>query len=350
MNKFRRSKRVLLLVLVLSATVLFIQPAAADPPYLFNRTDKLSDSYPGDTATNVIGFQIGYTTAMLGSIEIQFCSNSPLIAEPCTSPVGFDASGALLSNQIGNTGFSISNLSSTNAIILTRTPVAGNNDNNTYQLDNIVNPTTLGTYYVRLTIYPTTDASGAYTIAGGIALSTISRLTINSIVPPYLLFCSAIVIVDHNCADATGNYVNLGSFNQNQTSSGISEFTVATNAQYGFSVTIDGDTLRSGINPIPALSSPTVSLIGDSQFGLNLQTNSVPPVGADPFGADATGTIASNYDVPNQFMFNSGNVVLASVAPSGFETYTVSYIANVNSNQPPGFYVTTISFICLANF
>lgn len=351
MGKLRRSSQcALLLFFTVAALFLFVSPASAAVPILLGRTDELSDSNPGDSATNLVSFQIANTNATLGSIQIQFCSNSPLVGLPCTAPTDLDASGAVLSNQIGNTGFSISGLSDTNTIILTRTPAAGTNVSNTYQLDGIINPSTLGTYYVRLTIYPTTDASGAYTVGGGIAVSTVSQLDVNTHVPPYLLFCSAITIVNHDCADASGNYVDLGSFNDNQTSSGASEFTVATNAMSGFSVIVQGDTLRSGINAIPGLSSPTVSLIGVSQFGLNLRTNSVPVVGGDPFGNGGSGTIAGNYNIPNQYTFNSGDIVLSSTGPSDFETYTVSYIANVNTNQTPGFYVTTISFICLANF
>jgi hypothetical protein len=318
--------------------------------HLLDRSDELSDSLQGVTATNVVGFQIAGTTATLGSVEIQFCSNSPIIGIPCTPPTGLDTSAAVLSDQSGNTGFAISGLSNANTLILTRPPAAGNNLDNSYQFDGIVNPTTLGAYYVRLTVFPTPDASGLPTAGGGVALSTTNSLNVNSIVPPFLEFCSAITITDHDCAQASGNYVDFSSLNPNQTSSGTSEFTAATNAKNGYAVTVQGDTLRSGIIAIPALSSPTVSLIGESQFGLNLRTNSVPAVGSDPVGIGGIGVIAANYDIPNQFSFNSGDIVLSTPSVSDFETYTVSYIVNTNSNQAPGFYVTTISYICLANF
>jgi hypothetical protein len=351
MKRFRRSVYCTLYIVAVACSVfLLVHPSAQAIPYLLSRTDELSDSYPGNTATNVVGFQISGTNATLGSVQILFCSNSPLVSEPCTAPAGLDATAAVLDFQSGNTGFSISNLSNANTVILTRTAIAGNNLDNTYQFDNIVNPSTLGTYYVRLTIYPTTDASGPFTVGGGIALSTTSKLTVNSIVPPFLEFCSAIVIVNHDCANTSGNYVLFSSLSSTQTSSGASEFTVATNAGNGYAVTVQGDTLRSGIIPIPALSSPTVSLIGVSQFGLNLRTNSVPQVGSDPFGNGGSGVISARYDIPNQFTFNSGDIVLSSATVSDFETYEVSYMANVSSNQAPGFYVTTISFICLANF
>jgi hypothetical protein len=351
MKRLKRSSYSLILFICLTCLpLLLINPSVSATIFLLSRTDQLSDSYPGNTATNVVGFQIAGTNADLGSVQILFCSNSPLVTEPCTAPTGLDASGTVLNVQSGNTGFSISGLSNANTVILTRPPSPGNNLDNSYELDNIVNPSTLGTYYVRLTVYPTSDASGPYTVGGGVALSTTSNLSVNSIVPPFLEFCSAITIVNQDCASTSGNYVDLSSLSTAQTSSGTSEFTVATNAKNGYGVTVQGDTLRSGIIAIPPLSSPTVSLIGVSQFGLNLRTNSVPPVGGDPFGAGGSGIIAASYNIPNQYTFNSGDIILSSSGVSNFETYEVSYIANINTNQAPGFYVTTISYICLANF
>jgi hypothetical protein len=107
--------------------------------------------------------------------------------------------------------------------------------------------------------------------------------------------------------------------------------------------------MTSGNDTIAALSLPTSSRAGTSQFGINLRANAVPGVGADSTGS---GVIAptNNYNIPNQFKFQSGDVIASSPGPSNFKTLTVSYIVNISPNQAIGIYDTTITYICTASF
>ncbi len=80
----------------------------------------MSDSGAGATAKYILSFTIP-ASETLGSVELQFCSNDPIIGDSCSVPSGFDISGATLSSQSGETGFSIlSSGTNANTIVITR--------------------------------------------------------------------------------------------------------------------------------------------------------------------------------------------------------------------------------------
>ena len=314
-----------------------------------SRYDQLSTGTPGVVAVNTVGFIPTDTADPIGSIEVEFCSNSPLYDDNCIPPTGLDASKANLVSQTGNTGFVVASNTTTNAVVLTRSPSAPSAIPSTYTLGNISNPSALGTYYARIYTYSTTDASGPLLQYGGIALSTTQSITVRSEVPPYLRFCAGIVITNFNCNSAMAYTVNLGNLSTHNVRTGISQFTTATNAQSGFTVQVSGTTLTSGNNVISTPASPTPSIIGTDQFGINLRANSGIGVGQDPVGP-GVGVVSPGYDVPNQFMYNDGDIIASSSTPSNDQTFTVSYIANISATQPPGVYSTTITFVCVGNF
>lgn len=321
----------------------------AAPTQVSYRYDQLSTSTTSASAVNTVGFIVTDTTDPIGSIEIEFCSNSPIFDDSCTAPAGLDASNAQLTAQTGNTGFVVASNTTANAVVLTRSPAIPTTTPNVYTLSSITNPSTLGTYYARIYTYSTTDASGSELQYGGIALTTNQSITVRSEVPPYLKFCAGITITDYNCNSATAYTVNLGNLSTRSVRTGTSQFTTATNAQSGFTVQVSGTTLTSGNNVIAAPSSPTLSLVGTDQFGINLRANSVLGVGQDPVGP-GVGKVSANYDVPNQFMYSDGDTIVSSSQPSNNQTFTISYIANINGTQPPGVYSTTITFVCVGNF
>ncbi len=284
----------------------------------------------------------------VGSISLEFCDNNPLPNTPCTPPGGFDANSVTLDNQVGQTGFSISPSSTINRIILTRPATLPTATPAVYTLGSILNPTALGTFFVRLQTYTSTDGTGADIEAAGLALSTSQPFTVNTEVPPYLTFCASVTITGSDCNTATSFLIDLGEFAPTKVSSATSEFVVQTNAQSGYSVTISGTTLTSGNNTVPALAVPSVAQKGTGQFGLNLRANGNPALGADPSGY-GLGIVGAAYAISDKFTFNNGDIIAFANAPD-YEKYTATYIANVNTSQAPGFYATTLSFICLANF
>ena len=110
-----------------------------------------------------------------------------------------------------------------------------------------------------------------------------------------------------------------------------------------------GTTLTSGNNIINANSTLAPSKPGSQQFGINLRANSNPSVGADPIGPGLGQPIGS-YNIPNYFLFNSQDVIAESSNPDNFRLYTVSYLVNVDSSQPPGIYVSTLTYVGSGTF
>src|ERR1700757_2799133 len=75
---------------------------------LTNRSIQIGSATPSGSTNYLFQFFVPSTTT-LGSIVFQFCSNTPLFTDPCVAPNGLDVSGATLTSQIGNAGFSVNN-------------------------------------------------------------------------------------------------------------------------------------------------------------------------------------------------------------------------------------------------
>jgi hypothetical protein len=346
------STKVLLAItlFVLSSGVTFVMPLKVHAlPNMDNRFDRMSSAQASVSATHVIGFSVTEVTTALGSVEIEFCSNDALPGTPCTPSSGLDLTGATLSNQTGNTGFSIHPSSSANRIVLTRFPILPVGAASTYEFSDVINPDTVGSHFIRLRTYPTDDATGGATEEGGIAFAINTEVSVSAEVPPYLKFCAGVTIVAYDCSTATTFFIDLGEFSTSDATVASSEFVLATNAGFGLTVTIAGTTLTSGNNTIPELFPNGASSPGTSQFGINLRANASPSVGAEPNGP-GTATVRPEYNTPNVFRFVDNESIATANTTSDHRKFTVSYVANISGAQEPGVYATTMSFICLANF
>lgn len=333
---------------LLVAVGLFIALVPAYGNQLLERSLSVSNGAAGATADYKLAFTVG-TASLLGSIRLQICANDPLIGTPCTAPAGFDAQTAVLSAQSGETGFTLSPLSTSNVIILSRVPSASQALPSEYEFSDIINPTSTGSYYGRLETFATNDASGPNIDYGGLALSVNNSLTISAEVPPYLTFCTGITIAGLDCNAVNGSYANFGTLLPTRTAAVTSQFLVATNAVDGYSVGVAGNTLTSGNNVIGALASTDVSRPGTAQFGLNLRANTTPTVGTDAAGP-GNGAPLPPYNQADHYVFNSANNIAGATAPDDFRKYTVSYLVNVPKSQAPGVYVSTITYTAIGNF
>ena len=303
-------------------------------------------------ADTITGYTVGFTIATpgtLGSVELQFCSNDPLVEDPCTVPIGLDVSAATLDAQSGETGFAMGAGTDTNTIILSRAPASSTAQPVSYSFSNVHNPSSIGSYYVRLTTYATTDASGARTDHGGLAFAINDAISITSKVPPYLLFCSGITITSFDCDTASGSYINFGNFSTASTAQAQTQLVAASNAEGGYNLTYQGTSLTSGNNVIPGMNPDDVSRPGVSQFGLNLRANTDPGIGVDIIGPGPA-VAAANYATPNRYLFNSGDIFATTSGTSDYNKFTLSYIVNISTAQPAGIYVSTLTYVATANF
>ena len=341
----------LLLISTVSTLLINTPGVYATTLYVSNRTDELSTSTVSATATHIISFAMTDTTDPLGSIRLEFCSNDPIPEDSCVAPAGLNLLGASLASQSGNTGFVIATATANEILLSRSSDQVPNSSLNSYQIINAINPSYLGTFYLRLYTYSSIDGSGTQTEEGGIALSTNTGVNVTAQVPPYLGFCAGATITGHDCSSVSGYYLNFGDFSSLKPSVATSQFSVGTNAGNGYNVTINGSTLTSGNNVIPALANPSPSIAGTSEFGINLVANTSPLSGSNPVGpSDVDGRVMPPYNVPNEFLFNTGGVVVSSITSSNYQIFTTTYLANVSNSQAAGVYTSTITYVCLANF
>jgi hypothetical protein len=335
------------LVLLLCSFMIFTAQARIvirfEPRSLF-----VYDINPG--ATTKYQVTLGYTTqTSVGSLDMQFCID-PIPYDPCVAPTGLDLTNATLSDQTGETGYSLQLLSS-NHVLLTRTPAVAGNTLSTYTLDNVVNPTFEShSFAIRLSDYASTDGSGPIIDLGSVTTQITEPIIIETQVPPILVFCVA-AQVSLNCGTTSGgNYADMGNLKPDETLRATSQMAAGTNASNGYTIGIYGTTMQAGSHVINALTTPTASAIGNSQFGINLVANTDPVLGQDPDGAFTNAVVDSGYSQANKFLFNDGDEVASAPAVSLVRRFTVSYIVNSPPDLRPGVYTTTLTYICAGRF
>jgi len=290
------------------------------------------------------------SSANVGSLVLEYCSNLPWIGYICTAPTGLDLTSATIDSLIGNTGFSIDSTHSTvNKLVLTRPSDPVTNVPNELVLGNTVNPSVPGsTVYIRISSQASTDGTGPTIDTGAVAFAVQSIFNVNAFVPPFLKLCVGITVAP-DCSTMVGDSIDLGELSSTVANKGQSQYATATNDPSGYVIYALGTTMTSGNNTIPSLSSPVASLPGTGQFGINLRANLIPAVGQDPVGV-GTGTPTPNYDIPNRFVFNNGDSITSASLPSDYNRMTVSYLVNIPKNQPSGIYSTTMTYVATVQF
>lgn len=314
---------------------------------LEQRSVRIASSTPGATTEHRFSFTIASAT-QLGSIEFEYCSNDPFIGTACTPPTGLSVSGAVLSSQTGETGFGIHASTTTNRLVISRTPVSAAAQPVTYTFNGIVNPSAPPqTVYIRISTFASDDASGSRTDSGAVVFATASGVAVDGFVPPYITFCAGVTVA-LDCSTSSGTKLDFGELSAAATRFTTSQFAGATNDESGYAVSTSGTTMTSGANTISALGSPSVSSTGTGQFGMNLRANTAPSVGAEPVGSGST-VPTSNYNNPDMFKFQNETIASSSIS-TDYNRFTVSYILNMANGQAPGVYSTTLTFIAFASF
>ena len=314
-------------------------PAMASAAQITNRKVVIGNSAPSANTTYAFTFTVPTTTAVK-SASFTACTTASGV---CTTPSNFSASAATLSSQptglgaasgwtLSNTAGAFKLLNAANATL--------SSGSQTVSFTGATNPDSANaTFFLRIATFSAADWTAGALDTGVVAASTAGVVTVNANVDETLTFTLAATTIP------------LGTISSSTTGSGTSSMTVGTNGMYGYSVSYNpAATLTSGANTITALAAQTASTQGVKQFGINLRANTTPVVGTDKTGA-AGGTISTNYNTPNSFMFNTaGDVIATASGPVNTTTYTTSYIANVATDTAAGAYSTAINYVATANF
>lgn len=349
-NNFYKKSRFLAAFVFLSIMLSPLYNTLVRADDIVSRSIAISSSYISEIVTHTFEFDT-VTPGNVGSIVFEYCDNSPLFSDPCTPPVGLDVSGASIDSQAGATGFGISGATTATNLVISRAPVAEVPMTNSYSFGNVINPSTPeSVVYVRIAIYDNIDGTGAIVDQGSVVFVTENPFDVQAYVPPYLTFCVGVTVA-LDCSSTAGFLADFGEFSSVAAKTATTQLAAATNDPTGYNAFVSGQTMTSGSNTIPNLTTQTASQPGLSQFGLNLRANTVPAVGANPnAGPVASGSVAANYNTPNQFRFVSGDRIAGAAISTGFNRYTVSYLVNVSGSQNPGLYAATLTYTAIASF
>jgi hypothetical protein len=373
----RRSGWVLLtamFVLAVAVTpLLMIQTVSAAQITLRSLTLQAGATDGGSKAGGVVNhlftFTLPNTTGgNVGSIKFLYCTTA---AGGCTTPTGLVTTSATMGTQTGATGFTL-NTATNGAPYVTRTAASVTAGTAvTYQLLSVTNPTANNSsFYVRITSYTGTDGATGPVDNGTVAASTAEPIVLSGVMPESLIFCTG-ATVTLNCASSTSGVISFDRlFSPTDTAVALSQMAASTNAERGYSITVNGATLTSGSNTITAMAAQALGTKGNSEFGMNLRANttttSTPAFGTElspaSNGTALKGQANTGYHTIDQFKFVSGDSVAnssstgtlgtvgAAPGPTNSQVYTASYIVNVSGIQPPGTYTTTLTYICTALF
>jgi hypothetical protein len=330
------SKRIATIVAV-GAMLFGVLPTNAFAAQITGRTLTIGNSNQSAVTTYNFTFTVPTTTAV-ESASFTLCTTA---SGTCTTPAGFSNTGVTLTappTGLGlTTGWTVDNTTAGSLRLKNASNTTLSSGSQTVGFTGVTNPSTANaTFFARITTY----ATATYTTpidTGNVAASTAGQVTVTANVDEALTF---------TLAAAT---VALGTLTTSSTGSGSTSMTASTNAATGYSITYTGTTLTSAANTITANSAAASSTQNSKQFGFNLVANTTPAIGTGVTGT-GTATAATGYNTANQFKFNSGDTIASVAVPTNSNTYTASYIANIDGITPPGAYSTVLTYVATANF
>lgn len=336
------------------------------------------------------------TGTNIGSIKFEYCTTAADVgALTCQSPEGLNVGSATLAFE-GDSAIQsmVMHTINANSYYLGRAAAfvpAGATVAN-FTIGNVTNPTIESlkdvaapdpytnapsqSFYVRISTYPTLDASGTPTHRGTVTASVNEQIVLDGTMPESLVFCTGRTVGTTtptseipDCSTATRGTVSFNQlFSSTATASATSQMAASTNAGGGYVITVNGPTLTSGTNTITPMgthvplvgTTAAASAHGVSQFGLNLMNNTVDTVTVGSLVAPAANTTnlrgqpMAGYNTSDLYAFHSGDEVANSgnsvLGATDGQIYTVTYIVNVPGSQPAGSYTTTLTYICTPTF
>lgn len=346
---FRWPRHFLVFVSFSIALTLAIAPIAlAAPMRLQDRSLYINSSVAGATTFYRMSFRY-MSPSPVGSVEMLFCID-PIPYNPCVAPSGLDVSQASLSHQTGETGFNLTTKTG-NKLVISRVASTPSDPMSSYTFDNIINPTyTGGAFSIRIKTFASSDGTGTQTDFGTIRSQITEGITIETQVPPMLIFCLA-EKVQYDCVETNQvHYTDMGEIKSDKTLTAQSQMAAGTNASGGFVIIAETPMMSAGTNMIESPTQPTASQTGKNQFGINLVENPELSIGSDPEGSWTNAVAGAGYDIPNKYKLVSGDVVAYSPNVSLMRKFTVSYILNAQKDLRAGVYTTTINYIASGRF
>lgn len=303
-----------------------IVPALVFAAQVTERSIQLSNS--SVSATNVTYTVNFKSVSGAGAFVVDFCGNTPLLGEACTSPAGFSATSVASTTS----GFTSVAALDANTVRVTGTIAADTAIS--VALTGITNPNTAGPLYARVVTYTNqTDANG-YTSAnpdavgnhiddGGVALSITSTVGVSGAVLESMTFCVSKAVPTQDCGGVTAPTLELGedvgggviALSPSTISTGDIYTQLSTNAASGAVVRLKSNALSCG--GLLRAGAPTACDIAPALVGGNITA------GQAKFGVRAAAaTDPTGSGTPN------GTFQVASGATYNASTYELKYAAD----------------------
>jgi hypothetical protein len=368
--------------------------------------------------TYTVAFNLGTAHTNLEGIVIHFCTDSPIVGDACTdaSTNGFSlatptvaarASTANGATDIDPSAWTVGGDNTDYLILSDATGIAGIiGDTVAFDIQGITNPTSLGSFYARITTYTDSTVAAAYTLAtapessgvyideGGIALSVANELTITARVQEVLEFCigtetSSTGLVDStdSCAEVSGTDLSLDVVDSNSiaTTSNIDTpndgiMMIRTNALNGAvmyykaeqdtssgKLKIAGGTCVGATFNDPCFNSVgatrAVITAGTENFGVALKERLLTYGGNTDviicdanYAGDGNTTLGTSCDGAvsgaNYAWDDTGSfdTIASSGGPVDDELVALEFAATASPTTPTGLYTVTANFVATATF
>lgn len=356
-------------------------PALASAAQISERSIALSSA---SIDVENVTYQVKFTPkAAAAAFVVDFCEETPILGQACTTPDDMDVTGAA-SSTAGFTNVTAGTQAEGHVVVagslVANTPVV-------VDISGIDNPSVSGTVYARIATFATTGAAEAYTSAvpgttvddGGVAFAITDTIGVTGAVLESLTFCvsgAAITVADCGGTITSPNLA-LGdeiagpgtprALNPGTLHTGNLHAQISTNAQQGAIVSLKsgatgcGGLMRAGSEDCdiaPANHATSIVPASDAKFGML-----VAP-GADPAGGVSDGAVAAmnNYGAVNYHMGYIANqatgvtstygdqVLNTASAPVNNKNILFTFGVSAQNNTPAGMYAADLSLIATGTF
>ena len=390
----------LMAAFLLAVTIPLANMMNASAAQLSSRSIQMSDSSrsgAGLTSTPGTGTNVSYkvqftsSSANIEYVIIDFCDASPIIADSCTTPTNFSATGASASS----TSFTVANTTGTTGGFFKANISGYAAGSNNITISGITNPSSVGTFYARILLftnanigtYTSAASPGSYADYGGIALSTTNAITITAKVQETLTFCvtnndpngvsSWTACSDNNATAAPALELGTGSpkvLGQTIDTGSVYSM-VSTNASGGAAIRLrssnqctglstDGNTCSiagiGGANSGAGGGSGGIAMqAGVANFGLdvdNYPVNNLPSPAVGTFNPDDDYDNTQNnyYTMLNDVTSTYGSDIASTIGQTTNVAYALggkyTFAATAALTTPAGIYTANFSMIATGTF
>lgn len=205
----------------------------------------------------------------------------------------------------------------------------------TYDSTNSTNPSSPASYAIAI--------SGAFGDTGSITVNILTddQVSVTATVSQSLTFSISDNTIEFGTL-SSGAAVYADDAAGNSTEVEAHNLIIGTNATNGYTATLNGATLTSGVNTITAIGTTnTASSVGTEQFGMRMNVS-----------GSGSGTVTAPY-AASGFAFDSAafpDQIASASAASANNTYSVRYLANIAALTEAGNYTATLTYVASANF